>query len=117
MKFTVLGAPIIDQSELPNQGVSSLTAAATIPVNMSGTAVATLTPTGNCTLNASGGVNNQIAILIVTTTGTTSFTVTFGTNFKSQGTLATGTVAGKVFTLKFVCNAGTWSELSRTTAM
>lgn len=80
-------------------------------------AVQTITPTGNCTFNASGGAAGQRCTFIVTTSGTTSYTLTFGTNFKSPGTLATGASSGKVFTISFVYNGTNWCEISRTTAM
>lgn len=76
------------------------------------------TPTQNSTLNAtSTPAYGQEIQIIITTSGTTSYTITFGTNFKSQGTLATGTVSGKVFTLKFVSDGVNYNEISRTTAM
>ena len=55
---------------------------------------------------------------VVTTSGTTSsFTITFGTNFKTTGTLATGTVTAKVFTVSFIGDGSNMCETSRTTAM
>jgi hypothetical protein len=101
--------------------ISSATAAAsttgTIAVTMSGMSVYTITPTGACTFNASGGVAGQYCSFVITTTGTTSRTLTWGTNFKTTGTLATGTVAAKVFTITFIYDGTNWNETSRTTAM
>lgn len=80
--------------------------------------VITITPTGACTFNGSGGLAGQACTFIVTTAGATGFVLTWGTNFKTTGTLATGTVAGKVFTVSFVCKDGTlWVETGRTAAM
>lgn len=80
--------------------------------------VITLTPTGDCTLNAVGGSAGDLVTFAVTSAGTTSYTVTFGTNFKSTGTLATGTVDAQLFTALFQCLDGTtWAELARTGAM
>lgn len=81
--------------------------------------VYSLTPRGDCTINATNGQAGNIVALIVTTTGTTSWTLTFNTNYKTTGTLATGVVSGKVFTITFACSADnvTWVELARTTAM
>lgn len=76
-----------------------------------------LTPTGNCTLNATGGVTGYICTFEITTSGTSSYTMTFGTGFKSQGTLATGTVSGKVFNVTFKYDGANWCEIGRTTAM
>ena len=89
----------------------------TMTVTMDGS-VKTITPTGACTFNASGGVIGQRASFIITTTGTTSRVLTFGTNFKAAGTLATGTTSGKVFQVSFTCKDGTlWVEEGRTAAM
>lgn len=78
----------------------------------------TITPTGACTFNATGGQMNQLCSFVVTTSGATSFVLTFGTNFLAQGTLATGTTTAKKFTLLFQNMNGTiWQEVSRTIAM
>jgi hypothetical protein len=85
---------------------------------MAGKSVFTITPTGACTFNATGGFGGQRVSLIVTTSGTTAYVLTFGTNFKTAGTLSTGTVTAKVFDIRFVCKDGTlWVEEGRTTAM
>lgn len=79
--------------------------------------VQTLTPTQNMTFTAGALIPNQVLTLIITTSGTVSFTMTFSTGFKSTGTLATGGTTGKVFTISFVCDGVNYNELSRTTAM
>jgi hypothetical protein len=85
---------------------------------MTGKNVFTITPTGACTFNASGGFAGQAVNMIITTSGTAAFVLTFGTNFKTTGTLSTGTVTAKVFQISFVCKDGTlWIEEGRTTAM
>jgi hypothetical protein len=79
--------------------------------------VITITPTGACTFNATGGVTGDRTTFVITTTGTTARVLTFGTNFKSVGTLSTGTVTGKIFTINFICTNGIqWVETSRTIA-
>jgi hypothetical protein len=72
----------------------------------------TITPgvTGNVNAGAAGAVGQRMTLFI------TSYTLTFNTNFKSTGTLATGTTSAKVFILEFVSNGTTWAEVSRTTA-
>ena len=55
--------------------------------------------------------------LVITTSGASSFVLTFGTAFKTTGTLATGTVTAKVFTINFVYDGTNFNEVSRTTAM
>lgn len=90
----------------------------TIPMPTVAERVVTVTPTGNCTFNGSGGVVGMDCTFVITTTGTTSRTLTWGTNFKTVGTLATGAVSGKVFCVRFVCYAaGLWAESGRTAAM
>lgn len=77
--------------------------------------VKTITPTGNCTFNASGGVAGQITTFCITTAGVSSFTLTWGTNYRKTGTLATGTTAARFFAVTFLCVDGTvWQEIART---
>lgn len=86
----------------------------TMTVSMANSVI-TVTPTGACTFNASGGVVGQITTFIITTSGTTSFTLTWGTNYRKTGTLATGTTSARFFAVSFVCVNGTiWQEISRT---
>ena len=85
---------------------------------MTGKRLFTITPTGACTFNATGGFAGQATNIIITTSGTAAFVMTFGTNFKAAGTLSTGTVTAKVFQISFVCKDGTlWVEEGRTAAM
>lgn len=79
--------------------------------------VFTLTPTASETLTASSAPVGAVIYLVVTTSGVTSYTLTFGTNFKSTGTLATGTSTGKVFVVTFVGDGTNMNEVARTTAM
>lgn len=88
----------------------------TMTVNMT-TSMITITPTGACTFNASGGATGRQATFLITTSGTTSYTLTWGTNFRKAGTLATGTTSGRRFSVTFLCIDGTtWQELARTAA-
>lgn len=105
---------------LANGGISGAAAApattGTMTINMT-SSVITITPTGACTFNASGGVAGQIVTFSITTSGTTSFTLTFGTNFRKVGTLATGTTSARFFAVTFRCIDGTiWQEIGRTAA-
>lgn len=76
------------------------------------------TPTGNCTFNATGGVVGQLVTFLIYASGTVSRTITFGTNFIKQGTLATGTTNARYFAITFLnFNGSTWFEVKRTTAM
>lgn len=86
----------------------------TMTVSMT-TRIITITPTNACTFNASGGTAGQIVTFIITTSGVSSFTLTWGTNFRKTGTLATGTTSARFFAVTFICVDGTiWQELSRT---
>ena len=98
-----------------------LTAVSTnaIDLNCNKGEVFKLTPTGSANINASGIENNvgQRVTLIVLTSGSSSYTMTFNTNFLSTGTLATGVTTAKTFVIDFVSNGTTLIEVSRTTAM
>jgi len=99
-----------------NTATPATTGVQTLP--MAGKSVFTITPTGACTFNATGGFAGQRVSLIITTSGTTAYTMTFGTNFKTAGTLSTGIVTAKVFQVSFTCKDGTlWVEEGRTAAM
>ncbi len=99
-------------------GSSAATSATTgtISVAMS-TQIITCVPSGALTLNGTGGVTGERTTFVFTTSGVSSFVVTFGTNFKSAGTLSTGTTSGKVFTVSFIYNGTSYLETGRTIAM
>lgn len=91
------------------------TGAMTVPLG--GVSIVTITPTGACTFNASGGVAGQIVTFSITTAGASSFTLTWGTNFRKTGTLATGVTTARFFSVTFRCLDGTiWQEIARTAA-
>lgn len=98
-------------------GVLALTPSSTIAANFGLATVFTLVPNQSASINASGGIAGGEARFVITTSGTVSYTLTFGTNFKSTGTLATGTSSGKVFTVSFCYDGTNWNETSRTGAM
>jgi hypothetical protein len=78
----------------------------------------TWTPGASQTINNSGGASfGKRLTMVINTSGTSSFTLTFGSFFKSMGTLATGTVSGKVFVIQFIGDGTNFNEVSRTTAM
>jgi hypothetical protein len=79
--------------------------------------VAKLTPTADRTYTSTVPTAGQRKTLIVLTSGTDSYTLTFGSGFKTTGTLATGTVTAKVFTISFVSDGTNLIETSRTAAM
>jgi hypothetical protein len=93
-----------------------VTAGATPAVDTSLGGVFTLTPGEDETLTATNLTNGERFSLVVLTSGATSRTLTFGTGFKSTGTLATGTTTAKTFVVSFLVVAGAATEVSRTTA-
>ena len=99
--------------------INALGTVSSSPLSLDPTAgdTITITPGASLTINAANVTNGQDLTFIITTSGVTSFTLTFGTNFKSTGTLATGIVSGKVFTISFRSDGTNFNELGRTTAM
>lgn len=79
--------------------------------------VVALTVTADKTLTSTIPPAGSRCTLIVLTSGTDTWTITFGTGFKTTGTLATGTSDAKYFVLHFVSDGVTLYEVSRTTAM
>ena len=78
----------------------------------------TVTPTGDITLQTGNIFEGPQLVFIITTSGSVSYNVNWDSgSFKTQGTLATGTASGKVFTVCFSCDGSYWNETSRTTAM
>lgn len=89
----------------------------TVALNFSTNNTVTVTPTITGTFTTTIPANGVRCNLIVITSGTTSYTMTFGTGFKTVGTLTTGTVTGKYFAFSFISNGSLLVETSRTTAM
>jgi len=105
----------------PTQGgILALTAGSTVSFAPDLTTnAATLTPAQAETIPAvtTNAVKGGIYTLKITTSGSSSYTLTFSTNFKVTGTLATGTASGKVFVVTFFFDGTTFNEVSRTAAM
>lgn len=96
---------------------ATLTPSTTVSVDFSNTArIYTLVPAQTETINATNCATGLEKTLQITTSGTTSFTLTFSTNFRTVGTLATGTVTAKVFNVEFLCTSTTAFEIARTAA-
>lgn len=101
------------------EGTLALTPGTTVTATPGAATVLTLTPAQSETINlaTTGLAAGHRFSVVVTTSGTSSYTLTFGTNFKTTGTLATGTVSAKTFTISFAFDGTNACELSRTTAM
>lgn len=72
------------------------------------------TPTATATYTTTVPPAGTVCNLIISTSGITSYTITFGTGFSSTGTLATGTVSGKLYTVNFVSDGTSLIETGRT---
>lgn len=105
------------QQALGDAPVVVLTPGADVTLDVLKGKVFTLTPAQACNINAINMTPHTAITLIILTSGTSSYTITFNTNMKSTGTLATGTADGKYFVVKLVSNATLLIEASRTTAM
>lgn len=76
-----------------------------------------VTPTQNDTYTTTVPAAGNIATLLILTSGTSSYTITFGSGFKTTGTLATGVTSARIFVLQFISDGTNLYELSRTVAM
>jgi hypothetical protein len=104
--------------QVPYSTKTALTSAPTIALNSTLGNFFTLTPAHTATINATTvGAQGQPLFLEIVTSGVDSFTLTFGTNFKSTGTLATGTTTAKTFMVQFLSDGTNYVEVSRTAAM
>lgn len=79
--------------------------------------VSKVTISADTTLTTTVPAAGAQATIIIVTSGTTTRTVIFGTGFKSTGTLATGTLSGRTFTVAFVSDGTSLIETSRTVSM
>lgn len=75
------------------------------------------TPNANRTLTTTVPVASEMRTIIFITSGTTSYTMTFGSGFKTTGTLATGAVSARRFVVNFISDGTQLIEMSRTTAI
>lgn len=76
-----------------------------------------LTPNSTRTLTTTVPRAGEQRTIIFLTSGTTSYTMTFGTGFKTTGTLATGGTSARRFVMEFVSDGTYLIEMSRTTAI
>lgn len=118
-KFGINSGVVHARRVTPTINVLTASSTTDITLNVSKGEVFKLTPTGSANINASMITANvgQRVTLIVLTSGSNSYTMTFNTNFLTTGTLATGVTTAKTFVIDFVSNGTTLIEVSRTTAM
>ena len=76
-----------------------------------------VTPTGNATYTTTVPAAGMTRVILVLTSGVSSFTITFGTGFKPTATLATGTTSARVFAISWISDGTNLYETARTVAM
>ena len=81
--------------------------------------VFTITPTGSITLTvlASNIPSGIIISIVIKTSGTTAYTISFGSGFTAVGTLTTVNLDGRYYTITFACDGVNLREVARTAAM
>ena len=89
------------------------TLAQALATNTSTRVTVTAARTLTTTVPAAGSTRR----VIILTSGTSSFVVTFGSGFKPTATLATGTTTNRVFVLSFISDGTNLYEMGRTAAM
>lgn len=77
----------------------------------------TITVTAARTLTSAVPPAGVTRVTKVLTSGTSSFVITFGSGFKPNGTLSTGTVTGKIFIIEWFSDGTQLVEMSRTAAL
>ncbi len=100
---------LLDPFTVLTAGTLAMALATNINVQVTPNATGTFTTTV-----PSAGLRCQLLIL---TSGASSYTITFGTGFRTTGTLATGTTTARYFMLSFISDGTVLVETSRTTAM
>jgi hypothetical protein len=76
-----------------------------------------VTPNAGATFTTTVPAAGKRRTIIILTSGTTSYTITFGTGFKASGTLATGTTSARVFVMDFISDGINLYECRPRTAM
>lgn len=89
----------------------------TLALAFASNGVVQVTPTAGGAFTSTVPPAGTRTTLIVLTAGAVSYTMTFGTGFKSIGTLATGTVAARRFIFQFISDGTSLIEASRTVAI
>jgi hypothetical protein len=110
------GAANLNVSGVINGGYSAL-AAGTTAMAFGGDNVVRVTPNADATYTTTVPGAGAICVLSILTSGTTSYTITFGSGFKSTGTLVTGTVTARYFNITFVSDGTNLIETARTVAI
>lgn len=75
------------------------------------------TPTSTQSYTADVPQAGERRTMIILTSGTTPYTITFSTGFKTTGTLSTGSTSARRFIIEFISDGTYLIETSRTTAI
>lgn len=110
-----IAAPTITNAVISQS--NAVRAAGTLALAFGTNQFVQVTPNATGSFTTTVPVVGTLCTLIVLTSGTTSYTMTFGTGFKSTGTLATGTVTARRFVFQFVSDGTSLIEASRTVAI
>ena len=94
------------------EDVISLTSGATVTLDASLGNVFTLTPLETCTINLTNRQAGRKLLVEILSNGQGAV-VTFGTNFKSNGTVSSGVVSGKAFVVGFYDDGTNALEIGR----
>lgn len=105
--------PAFSQTALTPSAAISVNPAASIGTQA--VKVFTLVPAQDETLNfiTNGNLVGQKVLLEITTSGTSSYVLTFNANVNTIGTLTTGTTSAVQYIMEFAYDGTTWQELSR----
>ena len=98
-----------------NQGLA-LAASASPVMDCSQSNVFILTPAQAESISAINFKSGQNVFLIILTSGSTSYTLTFSSGIRSAGTLATGTVTAKYWVVEFNSDGTNLIEVGRSPA-
>jgi|SRR3989304_8712070 len=94
----------------------ALTDEAPVTLTVTSAYLHTLTATTDRTINASGtGIFGQDIEVQIQSDAAAARTITFGTNFKANGTIVTPATAGKIVSITFTSDGTTWNESGRQT--
>ncbi len=89
----------------------------TVALGMMRVRIASITANANKTLTTTVPPAGAVRTVRIRTNSTTSRTITFGSGFKSAGTLATGTANNREFIIRFESDGTSLWEISRTGAL
>lgn len=78
--------------------------------------VVKVTPTASATYTTTVPSAGTRCSIIILTSGSSSYTITFGTGFKTTGTLSTGVTTSRNFVIDFISDGTNLLETGRTTA-